>query len=128
MTRDYPWYLPLIIVGSYRLEHNQNSRQEYMSPFHFESGIPDHLLPYTPDFVRDSDPQLEEEKRQTLRRIQYDRMNAAMKSLSKRQLQVFMLRYRDRMKVKDIAKTLDINESTVSELAKTARTRLARLI
>ena len=123
-TAELPWFIPLILVGSYRAEHNRDSRQDYAVAFHYDPDSIDELPVYchTPNFVRESDP-LEEERR--IRHKKYGTLKAAFNDMTERQKQVALLRCHDGLKVTEIADRLGICKSTVSETIQRARNHLA---
>ena len=123
-TAELPWFIPLILVGSYRAEHNRDSRQDYAVAFHYDPDSIDALPTYchTPNFLRESDP-LEEERR--IRHKKYGTLKAAFNDMTERQRQVALLRCHDGLKVTEIADRLGICKSTVSETIQRARNHLA---
>ena len=123
-TAELPWFIPLILVGSYRAEHNRDSRQDYAVAFHYDPDSIDELPTccHTPDFVQESDP-LEDER--AYRRKKYGALKAAFNDMTERQRQVTLLLGHDGLKVTEIADRLGICKSTVSETVQRARNHLA---
>ena len=123
-TAELPWFIPLILVGSYRAEHNRDSRQDYAVAFHYDPDSIDALPAccHTPDFVQESDP-LEDER--AYRRKKYGALKAAFNDMTERQRQVTLLLGHDGLKATEIADRLGICKSTVSETIQRARNHLA---
>ena len=122
-TAELPWFIPLILAGSYRAERNRDSRQDCAVAFRYNPDSIDALPTYchTPDFVQESDP-LEDER--AYRRKKYGALKAAFNDMTERQKQVMLLRFHDSLKVTEIADRLGIGKSTVSETLQRARIRL----
>ena len=122
-TAELPWFIPLILAGSYRAEHNRDSRQDYAVTFRYDMDSIDELplCCHTPDFVQESNP-LEEER--AYRRKKYGALKDAFNNMTKRQKQITLLRCHDGLKVTEIADRLGLCKSTVSETLRRARIRL----
>ena len=112
--RDFVWFLPLKIAGEFRVDHNSDSREEHRNAFHFEAEIPSRLMPCTPDFVRETDPEEESEAEERAYREKCAVMMSALGRLTERQREILMLHRVKKKKQKDIAAELGICKSTVS--------------
>ena len=125
-TAELPWFIPLILAGSYRAEHNRDSRQDYAVTFRYDMDSIDELplRCHTPDFVQESNP-LEEER--AYRRKKYAALKAAFDSMTERQRQITLLRYRNGLKVTEIADKLGVCKSDVSKTIRRARNRMNKL-
>ena len=125
-TAELPWFIPLILAGSYRAEHNRDSRQDYAIAFHYGPGSMDELdiRRHAPDFAREPNP-LEEER--AYRRKKYAALKAAFDSMTERQRQIALLRYRNGLKVTEIADKLGVCKSDVSKTIRRARNRMNKL-
>ena len=108
--RDFVWFLPLKIAGEFRVDNNRSSREEYWCPFHFEEEIPEHLMPCTSDFVRETDQDAEERAY----RERYASMMSALNDLTERQREVLTLYRVEGMKMSEIAESLGVCKSTIS--------------
>ena len=127
-TDDLLWFWPLKMAGEYRIERNQNSRECYnRNLLHFEEGIPDNLMPYTPDFVRDSSPEMEEQHYEQTTRLMYHKLLRVMKCLTPHQRQIFHLRFGEQMKLNDIAKRLGIGKAAVTRALQRASNRIEKV-
>ena len=116
------WFLPLKIAGEYRVDHNRDSRESYRNVYHFESDIPipNPLMPCTPDFVQDADPEAEERYWQARKAA----MLSAWNALTARQKQLLRLYRQDGMTMEKIAEKLGICKSTASKTIQRAGSRL----
>ena len=112
--RDFVWFLPLKIAGEFRVDHNSDSREEHRNVFHFEDEIPVRLMPCTPDFVREADPEEEADAEERAYRKKCAKMMSALTELTDRQKEILMLSRVEKKKQKDIAAELGICKSTVS--------------
>ena len=126
-TAELPWFIPLILVGSYRAEHNRDSRQDYAVAFHYNPDSIDALPAccHTPDFVQESDP-LEDERR--IRRKKYGALKAAFNDMTERQRQVTLLLGHDGLKVTEIADRLGVCKSDISKTIQRARNRMSKFL
>ena len=112
--RDFVWFLPLKIAGEFRVDHNSDSREEHRNAFHFEAEIPVHLMPCTPDFVRETDPEAEAEADERAYQKRCVKMMSALTELTERQREILMLHRVKKKRQKEIAEELGICKSTVS--------------
>ena len=116
---DGPWWMPICIVCEERMQHNQNSREEYRSEFSLDGGTEedeDDCENWNPELACPDnceewmDKQAEEEEKAEKHRKLMD----GMKSLTDIQRQVIDLYYSNQgITERDIARELKVNQSTV---------------
>ena len=124
---DMRWLLPLVITGQERASHNLDSNEGY-NILHFEAGIPDRLMPYTPNFVFEVSPEEDEENYRRKLRNLYDKLARVMRCMTKRQRQIFLLRYQDNTKPEKIAAQLGICRSVVFDTLQRANQKVDRYL
>lgn len=106
------WYYPIILNGSYRVEHNQDSRAGEYEVFRLDEDTDGwRIVPHTPDFVSEAF-RLENE------RLRKESIHAALslarENLTPRQKEIISLKYDAQMTQTKIANLLGIADSTVS--------------
>ena len=125
------WLLPLVVIGQERVSQNQNSEEEYHT-LHFEAGLPAELTPHVPNFVVEASAEEVEETerasyRRRLRKL-HKELVRVMRCMTRRQKQVFLLRYQDGMRTERIAARLGICRSVAYDHLDKAKQKVDRYL
>ena len=125
------WLLPLAVTGQERVFHNKVSEEGYHT-LHFEAGLPAELTPHVPNFVVEASAEEVEEAerasyRRRLRKL-HKELVRVMRCMTRRQKQVFLLRYKDGMRTERIAARLGICRSVAYDHLHKAKQKVDRFL
>lgn len=118
-TDSMPWFLPLTIVGSHRVDHNWNSEEDNRNKLHY-GGDTDTLGSEHSHFDRATSGS-GRDYHNTRRDLRWAVIRDARKKMTGREEQIFHCYYFLHMNEKEIAQDLHISQSTVSEALARAR-------
>ena len=118
-TDSMPWFLPLVIVGSHRVDHNWNSEEDNRNRIHY--GGDTNTLGAKNSRTDNEVQTSAADYQNTGRDYRWAVIHEARKKMTGREEQVFHCYYFRHMKEKEIARELNIAQATVSEELSRAR-------
>lgn len=118
IMENLPWYIPLTLIGDYRVEFNRKVHRKECSLSTMDTGIQDHSLSiaFRPDADRYENPEN--------KIIQEEYFHEMLNCLTDRQREIFILYFLEGRNQFEIAKKLGMVRSSVSRILHRALERI----